>query len=103
MIKAFQNLVSGEIGRLAKSNEDTLAFLKSCEVKVFPLENGQPFAIVIKSDEIDQSLLDGVKASLRSAYPSIHSGQVAIWGISPGDDIDYISLKEVLEKTNVAS
>ena len=80
------------------NNESVLDYLKSCEVKTINLEDGQPFAIIIKSDDMDSSFLENIKKNLQSAYPNCE--KIAIWGIGTDEEIDYVTIKEVLEKAN---
>ena len=102
LLQSFRSLLSSKLDETRQSNEAVLDFLKSCPVKVIRLSDGKPFAIVIKSDDIDQQTLEDIKQALHSKYHS--SGyEVAVFGIGLNDDVDYMTMKEVLEKTDVAS
>ena len=75
---------------------EILDYLKTCEVKIISLENDQPLAIVIKSDDIDQSTLEQLQIEIKTAYENM-TNKIAIFGISPESEVDFYSMKEVLE------
>ena len=81
------------------ADDSILEFLKSCETKVIKLESGEPLAIVIKSDEIDTGMLDTIRLKFRESLPYLDN-QVLICVLPLENDIDFITLKEAMEKAN---
>lgn len=78
-------------------------FLKSLEsitqVKRFDLANGEPFAIVFKGDYLDQYFLEIIVKDLRSIY-SKKNHKIAVFCVGKDEDVDYITLKELIEKAD---
>ena len=67
------------------------------QVKSFNLANGEPFAIVIKSDDMDVESIDALKKGLESNYSNM-GHRVAVMCVGKDDDVDFFTLKELTEK-----
>lgn len=96
--KIFEKMILGELYDLKQDNQRVIDTLNDvAEIKVFNLEDGKPFAIVIKSDDIDQETLNAIKKSFIRGYGDC-GRKVAIVAVGQDDDVNYLTLKEITEK-----
>ena len=84
-------------------NNAILQYLRECETKILKLENGEPFAIVIKSDDIDSDAVHRLSEALKEPFKELFGDlgrRIPIFIFNTDEEIDFITLKEVMEKTD---
>jgi hypothetical protein len=64
---------------------------KEIEIVKLDLKPGDILLVKVKSDDIDESVLDHLKKGLKSALPGI---KVALFGMSLLDDMDFSIVRE---------
>jgi hypothetical protein len=81
------------------ANDSILEYLKTCETKIIKPENGEPLAIIVRGDDLDSGILNELSQAFKEVLGNVNR-RVPIIGLPTDHDIDFITLKEVLEKTN---
>lgn len=81
------------------TEDSILEYLKTCETKIFKLENGEPFTIIVRCDDIDSGVLYELAQGFKQVFPDT-GRRIPIIGIGMDQDIDFITLREAMEKTN---
>ena len=65
--------------------------LKEIEVTKLSLQPGDILSVTIKSDEIDESQINGIKEGLSKYFPK---NQVVIFGLGPDDEVRFTTLNQ---------
>ena len=66
--------------------------LKEVDVARINLRPGEILAVTIKSDQIDEIIIDAFKKALKPAFPQ---NEVLIIGISPDEEVLFSTLKSL--------
>lgn len=86
-----------------EKNEETQVKLIEAEFTKINLGPGDTLFVNIKSDDVDETLLESFRSSFEKAFPN---NRVALFLTTPSDSIEFTSVQETVEmncSTNVCS
>lgn len=62
---------------------------KEIELTKINLQPGDTLAVTIKSDELDQEIMDSIKTQLKKGFPN---NKVMVYGLDPNGSVEFTSI-----------
>jgi hypothetical protein len=68
--------------------------INEVQVQKLNLQPGETLVVTVKSDDINEDLIDGLKRGFGNAFPS---NRVIVMGMSTADEVKFSAIKEINE------